>query len=111
MRINAISRTPANPPPTNATNSHHNETICYPRFLWFREIAKDLHLGRATDSSNELVRPVSLSLHLSMSEKNPAFRRTVFTCLGTPPERHKSQLHLSLRANRRHSGSGFLRTR
>src|SRR5437764_1212436 len=42
MRINAISRTPANPPPTNAAKTHHNETIYCPRFLWCREIAKDL---------------------------------------------------------------------
>ena len=63
MRINAISRTPANPPPTNATKSHHNETICRPRFLWFREIAKDRiqHLGSATDPPDNPVRPMSLS--------------------------------------------------
>ena len=64
MRINVISRTPANPPPTNATKSHHNETICCPRFLWFREIAKDRieHPGRATDPPDNPVRPMSLSL-------------------------------------------------
>jgi hypothetical protein len=36
MRISAISRMPANPPPTNATINHQAETIYRPRFPWSR---------------------------------------------------------------------------
>jgi hypothetical protein len=37
MCISAMSRTPAKPPPIKAATTHHNETICRPRFSWSRE--------------------------------------------------------------------------
>src|SRR6516162_279483 len=34
MCMSAINSTPANPPPTNATNSHQAETILAPEVVW-----------------------------------------------------------------------------
>ena len=87
LRISAMSRTPVNPPPTNAANTHHNETTCCPRFLWFREIARDLiQHPLAAPSIRPIIR--CARSHLPISEKNPALRRTVSACFGKPPERH-----------------------
>ena len=83
MRISAISRTPANPPPTNATNSHHNETICCPLFLWFRENAKALVLGCATDSSNDSGTPGVVVASINVRKKSGISPDGLY-CLGTP---------------------------
>jgi len=106
MCINAMSKTPANPPPTNATSTHHNETICRPRFLWSRELPGTSTSAPAPPLGRPIIRHARYRCHghLSNTRKKSGTRRTVL------PSANRPRLS-SFRASRKDASSTGLRNK
>jgi hypothetical protein len=86
MCINAMSRTPANPPPTNAAKTHHNETIVAP-------VSPGLVDCQGFNPAPWLRRSLDypwlpiVAFDTDQTRKKSGIEPDGRTCFGTPPER------------------------
>jgi hypothetical protein len=99
MVINAITSMPAHPPPKNATNTHHIETIWSPRFLWFRRCR---NYAPATPLDPLARRRSSCPEGVRESPAQPKTARRL--CEGTPCLRLSNQYSQRLRFDQENIG-------